>query len=139
MMILADGTASLIARQASMPERLGIRMSSSTTSGARAGRERGALDAVAGLADDLDARLDAEQHGQAAPEQLLVVDHEHPDGLGLVSVASCGHRAHHGTTGRVRWHPCGSRNAGRGMARSGHPRRRERISSASPTSSEITP
>ena len=34
MMILADGTASLIARQASMPERLGIRMSSRMTSGA---------------------------------------------------------------------------------------------------------
>ena len=34
MMILADGTASLIARQASMPERFGIRMSSRTTSGA---------------------------------------------------------------------------------------------------------
>ena len=34
MRILADGTASLIARQASMPERLGIRMSRSTTSGA---------------------------------------------------------------------------------------------------------
>ncbi len=36
MMILADGTASLMARQASMPVRLGIRMSSSTTSGATA-------------------------------------------------------------------------------------------------------
>ena len=34
MMILADGTRSLIARQASMPERFGIRTSSRTTSGA---------------------------------------------------------------------------------------------------------
>ena len=34
MMILADGTASLIARHASMPVRLGMRTSSSTTSGA---------------------------------------------------------------------------------------------------------
>src|SRR6478736_6197442 len=33
MMILVEGTASLIARQASIPERFGIRMSRSTTSG----------------------------------------------------------------------------------------------------------
>ena len=59
MMILADGTASLIARQASMPERLGIRTSSRTTSGAVLVGERGALDAVTGLADHLDAVLDA--------------------------------------------------------------------------------
>ena len=64
-----------------MPERLGIRMSSSTTSGAVRSREGGALDAVAGLADHLDAGLGAQQHGQPAPEELLVVDHEHADRL----------------------------------------------------------
>ena len=34
MMIFADGTLSLMARQASMPDRFGMRTSSSTTSGA---------------------------------------------------------------------------------------------------------
>ena len=83
MMILADGTASLIATQASMPERFGMRTSRRTTSGAALAARFGALDAVTGLADDLDARLDAEQHGEATAEQLLVVDDEDPDRLGL--------------------------------------------------------
>ena len=92
MMILADGTASLIARQASMPERLGIRMSSSTTSGAAVAARLVPSSAVAGLAHDLDAGLGGEQHRQPATEQLLVVDDQHPDGLRL-PVLRCDHRA----------------------------------------------
>ena len=81
-MILAAGTASLISWQASIPERLGILMSSSTTSGAVLVGQRDALDAVTGLAHDLDAVLDGEQHGEAAAEELLVVDDQHPGRLG---------------------------------------------------------
>jgi hypothetical protein len=43
--------------------------------------ERRALDAVTRLTDHLDARLDRQQHRQAPPEKLLVIDHDHPDGL----------------------------------------------------------
>ena len=74
-----------------MPERFGIRTSSSTTSGAVRSARCGALDAVTGLADHLDAGLDGEQHGQAAAEQLLVVDHEHPDRLALAVDRRVGH------------------------------------------------
>ena len=59
--------------------------------GRSARRELGALDAVSGLADDLDARLDGQQHRQPSPEQLLVVDHEHSDGF--VSPTSYFHHA----------------------------------------------
>ena len=81
MMILAEGTASLMARHASMPDCFGIRTSSSTTSGAAVAASSAPSSTVAGLAHDLDAGLDGEQHGQTAPEELLVVDDEDPDGL----------------------------------------------------------
>ena len=82
-MILADGTLSLIARQASMPGPLGHPHVEQHDVGGGGLGQRGALDAVAGLADDLEPGLDREQHGQPAPEQLLVVDHQHPDRLAL--------------------------------------------------------
>ena len=142
MMILADGTASLIARQASMPERFGIRTSSRTTSGAAVAARLGALDAVAGLADDLDAVLGGEQHRQPASEQLLVVDDQHPDGLG--PVRSRQPRAHHDTTGRYVGHGWGT--TAHGVTRTGRPAGQPPVSPgairrcpAQSTSSEITP
>ena len=71
----------MIATHASMPERLGIRTSIRTTSGTVGGGELGRGDAVAGLADHLDVVLDAEEHREAAPEELLVVDDGDADGL----------------------------------------------------------
>ena len=44
-----------------------------------------------GLADDLDAGLDGQQHRQSASEELLVIDDEDPDGLGVCLVLVIGH------------------------------------------------
>ena len=41
----------------------------------------GRTDPVTGLADDLDAGLDTEQHRQSTPEELLVIDDDHAHGL----------------------------------------------------------
>ena len=78
-MILLLGTASLIAVQASMPPRL--RHPDVHQHDVRRGLD-GLLDrlgAVLGLADDLDVGLLLEHHLQAAAEQRVVVDHQHPD------------------------------------------------------------
>ena len=76
-------------------------MSRSTTSGAVRVGEGGALDAVTGLADHLDAGLDGQQHGQTATEQLLVVDHEHADRLALGVGRRVGHAGIMARTGPV--------------------------------------
>ena len=99
----------------------------------------GALDAVAGLAHDLDARLDAEQHRQAAAEELLVVDHEHPDRLTLASIVAQPRRIMTRRTpiGASGW----SQSTGwpvRATRASIAPRRLDRVR-PSPRSSEITP
>ena len=82
MTILALGTTSLIAVQASMPLRRGIRTSISTMSGSSVDGQLDRLGAVAGLADDLDVGLLAEDHLQPTAEQRVVVDDEHADRLG---------------------------------------------------------
>ena len=65
--------------QASRPGRLGIRTSSRTTSGmVSTARSVAAMPSPASPTTSM-SRLDAEQHGQAAPEELLVVDDDHPD------------------------------------------------------------
>ncbi len=119
MMIFAGGHG-LLDRQARLDARaLGHADVEQHHVGRRALGERGALDAVAGLADDLDAGLDGEQHRQAAAEQLLVVDHEHADGLAarsgrmirdLTRTASWHERARAFWSGRI--------SAARGPARS---------------------
>ena len=50
-----------------------------------------ALDAVACFADDLNARLHAQQHRQSTPEELLVVDDNHAHGLVIGRGASRDH------------------------------------------------
>ena len=67
----------------------------------RAGRELRGGHAVPGLPHDLDVVLDPEQHGETAPEELLVVHDGHPDGFPARPRAclwSC-HEVNHGTCG----------------------------------------
>ena len=104
MMIRAVGATSLIARHASMPDRFGIRTSIRITSGTVGRGQRRGRDAVAGLADHLDVVLHAEQHGQPAAEQLLVVDDGDADGLaaGLEALLADPPRDDHGMSGASR-------------------------------------
>ena len=61
-------------RVASSPSRFGIRMSIRTTSGAKLTHGLDRLQAVLGLADDLDVRLRLEDHLEPRPDQRLIVD-----------------------------------------------------------------
>ena len=54
----------------------GMRTSIRTTSGCELGHQRDGLLAVAGLAHDLEIRLGVEDHAEAHPQQLLVVDEQ---------------------------------------------------------------
>ena len=80
-MILADGTASLMA-----PARLDTGPAwhpyvEQDHVGRGLDREVGGGHAVGGLADHVDVGVSAEQHDQATTEELLVVDHQHADGF----------------------------------------------------------
>ena len=142
MMIFADGTASLIAQAGLDAGALGHPDVEQHDVGRDARGEVGALDAVAGLADHLDAPLGGQQHRQSAAEEFLVVDDQDPDGLvpGVRSCSSTGESWHvwvtfAGTNGVAVPHV--------GVARSGHPASivwcPTRSAGQPPRSSEITP
>ena len=82
MMILVDGTASLIARQASTPVRRGIRTSSRITSGAVVIASSVAVMPSAASPTTSMSMSPRQQHDQAATEELLVVDDQDADGFG---------------------------------------------------------
>ena len=81
--IRADGTASAMARVASMPLTLGhADVHQDDVRRELLGRGDGGV-AVLGLADDLDAVLVLEDHRQAAAEQGVVVADHDPDGVAI--------------------------------------------------------
>ena len=80
--ILALGAASFIARAASMPLVFGIRMSIRTTFRKGRTRLRHRLGTVAGLADQLDVGLGAEDHLQPAPEERVIIGDQHTNRVG---------------------------------------------------------
>ena len=75
-MTFVSGSTPMISRVASMPLLPGKRTSITTTSGlcTRAFGER--LVGGAGLADDLETRMTAQQRLQAEPDDLVVVDQQ---------------------------------------------------------------
>ena len=90
------GTASAIARVASMPLTRGHPdVHEHDVGGELLGLGDGVL-AVLGLADDLDALLGLEHHDQPAAEQGVVVTDQHPDGIAgwLLGQLRCGAVAH---------------------------------------------
>ena len=76
-------TAERMSRQTVTPSPSGSRTSRIATSGRRAGMRAMRLGRRAGLADDLDVVLRLEQLGDAATDDLVVVEQEHGDGHGV--------------------------------------------------------
>jgi hypothetical protein len=64
---------------ASMPSRLGMRMSISTTSGAAVLDELDGLSAVAGFGNDFEVALGVEYHAEAGADEPLVVGDDDAD------------------------------------------------------------
>ncbi len=77
----------VIRRVASTPSISGMRMSIRTTSGRSRTASSTAAAAVGGLADDLDVVGGAQQDGEAAPHERLVVGDRHPDQVERVRAA----------------------------------------------------
>ena len=87
-------------RVASIPSSSGMRMSISTTSGFSAPDLLDGVEAVGGLADDLEVVLGVEDHAEAGAHERLVVGDQQPD-----AHATLNSRAADGSAARTRQPP----------------------------------